>query len=55
MPNQIYKKRIHKNLPEQMESTLTRVVRKIKLATKEAEEKEQQLQKLQMQISFIAK
>ena len=35
------------------ESTLTRVVRKIKLATKEADEKEQQLQKLQMQINFI--
>lgn len=37
-----------------MESTLTRVVKKIKLATKEADEKEQQLQKLQMQIGFIA-
>ena len=37
-----------------MESTLTRVVRKIKLATKEADEKDQQLHKLQMQISFIA-
>ena len=35
------------------ESTLTRVVRKIKLATKEADEKEQKLQKLQMQINFI--